>query len=124
MSALSLFRSGAMAAVLTAACIAAATPAFADPGYTQDNRVSLLLRNESGCTVSADFIRAGKREFGVTIDNGRSWQSYNQGQYRLAGTARCGDKTLNVVPRDVTLEKARPQTITARRNASGEVFYQ
>lgn len=124
MSTLSLFRSGAMAAVLAAACVAATAPAFADPGYTQDNRVSLLLRNDSGCTLHADFIRAGKRDFGATIDNGRFWQSYNQGQYRLAGTARCGDKTINVLPRDVNLEKARPQTITARRNASGEVYYQ
>ncbi len=102
----------------------AATPAFADPGYTQDSRVSLLLRNESGCTVNVESFRTGNRVIFVTIGNGHMWQAYNEGQYRLVGTAKCGEKTVNIVPRDVTLSKQRAQTIILRRNNADEVFYQ
>lgn len=117
-------RTAATAALLAVTCVAAATPAFADPGYTQDNRVSLLLRNESGCTAYAEFFRAGKREFFAMIDNSRMWQAYNEGQYRMAGTAKCGTATVNIEPRDVTLSKSRSQTIVLRRAADGKVFYQ
>ena len=111
-------------AVLAAACVAAAAPTFADPGYTQDNRVSLLLRNESGCTVKAESFRAGKLVLSVTIGDGHTWQAYNEGQYHLVGTAKCGANTVNIVPRDVTLSKSSPQTIILRRNSAGEVYYQ
>ncbi len=117
-------RASIASALLAAACVAVAAPAIADPGYTQDNKVSLLLRNESGCTVTAESFRAGTRVLFVTIGDGHMWQAYNEGQYRLVGTAKCGTTTVNIVPRDVTLSKAHPQTIILRHNSAGQVFYQ
>ena len=117
-------RASIASALLAAACVAVAAPAIADPGYTQDNKVSLLLRNESGCTVTAESFRNGSRVLFVTIGNGHMWQAYNVGQYRLEGTATCGATKLKVVPHDVNLSKSSPQTIILRRNSAGEVYYQ
>lgn len=110
-------RAGAAAVVLAASLAVAATPALAD------NRVSLLLHNDSGCTATVEFVRPIGVERTVKLDSGFTFSAEYEGRYVLRGKAVCGDRVVDILARNVTLAKALPQALFLRRNAEGAVIF-